>query len=118
MSARWYNQRMNLAGKKCIPCEGSAPPFGEEKIKEYLPELKTRWLVLEGKKLRQDFTFKNFAEAIAFINKVAEIAESEGHHPDILLHGWNKVRLELATHAVGGLSENDFILAAKIESLL
>ena len=109
---------MNLTSKKCVPCEGGTPPFGEEKIKEYLPELKTQWSVVNGKKLRQDFIFKNFASAVAFVNRVAEIAETEGHHPDILIHGWNKVQINLSTHAIGGLSENDFILAAKIEKLL
>ena len=90
--------------------------MGEEEIKKYLAELKTAWEVLEGKKLRREFKFTDFEEAIIFVNKVAKLAESEGHHPDINIF-YNLVVIELWTHAVGGLSENDFILAAKIEEL-
>lgn len=70
------------------------------------------------KKIYREFKFNNFKEAMEFVNQVASLAESEGHHPDIYIHHWNKVRLELSTHAIGGLSENDFIMAAKIGSLL
>lgn len=75
------------------------------------------WTVVEDKKIERDFKFKNFAEAIEFINKVAGIAEEEGHHPDIYLHNWNRVRFSLMTHAIKGLFLNDFILASKIDSL-
>lgn len=108
---------MNLINKKCVPCEGGMPSLGEDKIKEYLSQLKTGWEVLENKKIRKEFKFKDFLEAIAFVNKVAGIAEQEDHHPDIHIF-YRKVVIELWTHAVGGLSENDFILAAKIEALL
>ena len=106
----------NLLSKKCVPCEGGIPPFTQEQIKQYVP-LVPGWEVGENKKLQRDFKFKDFKEAMQWVNKVADLAESEGHHPDILIHGWNKVRLELTTHATGGLSENDFILAAKINVL-
>lgn len=106
----------NLVAKKCTPCEGGTPPLTPEEIQKYLPQVPD-WEVLSatgGKKLRQEFKFKDFKEAMAFVNKVADLAESEGHHPDILIHSWNKVRIETTTHSVGGLSENDFIMAAKI----
>lgn len=90
--------------------------MSEEKIKEYLSQLKFEWEVLELKKIRKEFTFKNFQEAMVFVNKIAEVAEQEDHHPDIHIF-YRKVVIELWTHAVGGLSENDFILAAKIETL-
>lgn len=106
-----------LLHKTCMPCEGGVQPFTEAQIKEYISQLKTEWEVVENKKIRRKFKFKDFKEAIAFVNKVAEIAEQEGHHPDMRVFGWNKVEIELSTHAIGGLSENDFILAAKIEQL-
>lgn len=104
-----------LISKRCVPCEGNTPPLSTEEIEKLLPQIRG-WKVIEGKILRRDFSFTNFKEAIAFVQSVADAAESEGHHPDILVHGWNKVRLELSTRAIGGLSENDFILAAKIDN--
>lgn len=87
-----------------------------EEIQKYLAEV-PGWEVIDNKKIVKSLKFKDFKEAMGFVNKVAELAEVEGHHPDILIHGWNKVRLELSTHAIGGLSENDFILAAKIDRI-
>lgn len=72
----------------------------------------------DGKQIFKEWKCKNFKEALAFVNKVGEIAESEGHHPNIYVHGWNKVKLELSTHAIGGLTENDFIMAAKINGII
>ena len=108
---------VNLLEKKCVPCEGGVPPLKGEQMQQYLDELQGEWRVVEEKKIQRQFKFKNFKEAIAFVNKVAEIAEREGHHPDMRVYGWNKVEIELSTHAIGGLSENDFILAAKIEQV-
>ncbi len=108
---------MALTEKKCVPCEGGAQPFTEAQIKEYLSQLKPGWEVLDNKKIKKQFKFKDFKEAIAFVNKVADLAEEEGHHPDIRIFGYKNVEIELSTHAISGLSENDFILAAKIESL-
>src|SRR3989344_3071808 len=107
---------MDLIHKKCVPCEGGMPPLSEDKIKEYLSQLKTEWEVLDGKKIRKEFKFSGFKDAISFVNRIAEVAEQEDHHPDIHIF-YRKVVIELWTHAVGGLSENDFILAAKIEKL-
>ena len=108
---------MKLIEKKCVPCEGGVSPFKKEEIQEYLGQLRSEWEARDEKKIHKQFSFKNFKEALAFINKVGEIAESEGHHPDIRLFDYKNVEIELSTHAVGGLSENDFILAAKIEQL-
>lgn len=108
---------MDLISRNCVPCKGSTPPLRSEKVKGLLREIPGWNLSGDLKKISRDFKFKNFREAMAFVNKVAELAEAEGHHPDILIHGWNKVRLELWTHAIGGLSENDFILAAKINTI-
>lgn len=116
-----------LSEKKCGPCEarystvpgeGGVKPFMSKEIQEYLPQLKEGWEVVDGKKIQKRFKFKDFKEAMEFLNKVAGVAEQEGHHPDMRVFGYNKVEIELSTHAVGGLSENDFILAAKIDQLI
>lgn len=107
---------MNLIEKKCVPCEGEITPFTEAQIKEYQVQLNPEWEVSGLRSIIRKFKFKDFKEAMAFVNKVAEVAEKESHHPDIEIH-YNKVVLELSTHAIGGLSENDFILASKIDSL-
>lgn len=105
-----------LQQQKCVPCEGDVKPLTPQQFANYLPMV-AEWTVIEDKKIERDFKFKNFSEAIAFINKVARIAEEEGHHPDISLHNWNKVRFSLMTHAIKGLFLNDFILASKIDHL-
>lgn len=108
----------DLTSKHCVPCEGGVPPLDDEKIQRYLAELGGRWEHIPGlvHKIEKNFTFKDFKEAMVFVNRVAKLAESEGHHPDIHI-SWNKVKLELFTHAIHGLSENDFIVAAKIEQV-
>lgn len=107
----------NLLSQKCVPCEGGIPPYTPEQVAEHLKQLKNLWEVVEdGKKISYQFKFKNFKEAITFVNKVADLAESEGHHPDIHIF-YNRVVIELWTHAIQGLFLNDFILAAKIDSL-
>ncbi len=108
---------MDLIQKHCVPCEGTEDPFTKEQIARYMPALSQRWDVIDGKKIRHQFTFKTFPEAVAFVDAIVPIAEAEGHHPDIHIY-YNKVTIELWTHAIGGLSENDFIMAAKIESLV
>jgi len=106
---------MELTNKKCIPCEAGTPQLKEEKIKELLKEIPS-WIWKDGH-LYKKFKFKDFLEAMKFINKIAQIAESEGHHPDFCVH-YNKVDVELWTHAINGLSENDFIVAAKIDKII
>ena len=107
---------MDLLKKKCIPCESGTLPFDPEKIKEYAAQLDPVWQVSENKKIVRKFQFSDFMAAMAFVNQVAAVSESEGHHPDIKI-SYNKVTVELWTHAAGGLTENDFILAAKIDQL-
>jgi 4a-hydroxytetrahydrobiopterin dehydratase len=104
---------MELYKKRCVPCEGGVRPFTVRKTAEYLKGVKG-WK-REGKMIAKEFEFKDFAAAMRFVNKVAAIAKHENHHPDIFLHSWNKVRIMTYTHAIGGLSENDFIIAAKID---
>lgn len=106
-----------LTSKHCVPCEGNVKPFTAEQIAIYRFQVPD-WNVLDTKKIERTFKFKDFSEALEFINKVGKIAESEGHHPDIFLHKWNRVTLTLWTHAIKGLFLNDFILAAKIDLLL
>ena len=104
-----------LLKKKCIPCEAGAEPFNEKQAKEYLGQV-ADWMLDENyKKISKEYKFKDFIGAMNFVQKVADLAEEEGHHPDIHIH-YNRVLLELWTHAIGGLSENDFILAAKIDA--
>ena len=106
----------DIKQKKCVPCEGGVKPLTPDEYEAFLRQELTDWQAVEEKMIEKEYKFKNFKEAIAFINKVGEIAEEEGHHPDISLHDWNKVKLSLTTHAIGGLSENDFILASKIDA--
>lgn len=103
-----------LTQKKCVPCEGGVPPMSDEKAQEMLKQ--TPGWEKKEKKIERTFEFKDFIEAMKFVNKVADLANQEDHHPDFHIH-WNKVRLVLWTHAVGGLSENDFIMAAKVNEI-
>ncbi len=106
-----------LSGKKCVPCEGGVEPYAPEAVKAQLAQLDGWQLTHEGKRIRKNWSVKNFLAALAFFGKVAEIAEQEGHHPDLHLEGYRHIWIEIWTHAIGGLSENDFILAAKINRL-
>lgn len=106
---------VKLYQKKCIHCEGYEKPLKSEQVASYLNQV-DGWEVVASKKIQKNFKFKNFKEAVSFVNKVAQVAEQEQHHPDIYLF-YNRVKLELYTHAIGGLSENDFIMAAKIGKL-
>lgn len=105
-----------LAEKKCVACEGTEAPFNKEEAQALLKQLNAWTLSGDSRWISKEFKFKNFAEALAFVDKIGAIAETEGHHPDIQL-SWGKAVVELTTHAIDGLSENDFILAAKIDRL-
>jgi len=105
---------MELTKKKCVPCEGGTQPLTEEQANKLLEQIAS-WTIKEGHVFKQ-FEFKDFKEAMEFVNKIADIAEAEGHHPDIKI-SWNKVDIDLWTHAINGLSENDFIVAAKIDEI-
>lgn len=106
---------MQLSKKKCIPCEAGIPPLEELKVNGLLKQI-SNWTLKDGH-LFKKFKFKNFAEAMKFVNSVADIAEREWHHPDFCVN-YNRVEIEIWTHAINGLSENDFILAAKIDKIL
>lgn len=105
-----------LHDKKCKPCKGGTPPLSEDAIIQLSAEIDNWIYDKEKQTIAKKFKFKNFVESMKFVNKIAEIAEDEGHHPDILIN-WNKVTLTLTTHAAKGLTENDFIVAAKIDKL-
>lgn len=104
-----------LTQKHCIPCKGGTLAFSNTQEEELIKQT-PNWTLLRERthRIRRVFTFRNFKDAIKFVNKVADLAEEEGHHPDIKIV-YNKVQLDLFTHAVGGLSENDFIMASKID---
>lgn len=106
-----------LAAKKCAACEGGVKPFAPDQIAEHLPAV-PEWKLSEcGKWIRRKYRFADFVTALAFVNRVGELAEADDHHPDVHITGYRHVLLELSTHAIGGLSANDFILAAKIDAL-
>ena len=105
-----------LAQRACVPCRGGIPPMAHDEIAPLQQELGGDWEVVDDHHLRKTYRFKNFKEALAFTNRVGDLAESIGHHPDILL-AWGKVTLEIWTHKIGGLSESDFIFAAKCDGL-
>ena len=105
---------MYLTQKKCVPCEAGMLPLKKAKVNELLKEIPA-WNIKDGH-LYKKFKFKTFVEAMNFVNKIAGIAEIEGHHPDFSVH-YNKVEIEIWTHAINGLSENDFIMAAKIDEI-
>ena len=108
---------MDLTHKKCIPCEDKTmKPLTHDEAAAYLPEVPGWVLAGDGLKIIRTWMFADFMEAMAFVNRVAAVAESEGHHPDISI-SYNKLILDLWTHSIGGLSENDFIVAAKINAL-
>jgi len=108
----------SLSQRKCKPCEGGTPPLSNEKIQAYLKELQGWELSADGKEMVKNLTLKNYKEVLNLVNRIGERAEEEDHHPNLYIHGYKRLRVELSTHAIGGLSENDFILAAKIDALL
>ncbi len=105
----------DLADKECIPCRGGVPPLKGAEIEPLAVQL-PHWTVVDEHHLERQYRFKNFREALDFTNRVGELAEREGHHPDIHL-AWGKVGIHLWTHKIDGLTESDFVMAAKIERL-
>jgi 4a-hydroxytetrahydrobiopterin dehydratase len=106
---------MSLARKECVPCKGGVPPLKGDELNR-LSEQVEGWDVIEDHHLSKTYKFPNFVKALEFVNKVGNIAEQQGHHPDIFLT-WGKVRIETWTHKINGLTESDFILAAKIDEI-
>ncbi len=104
-----------LASKQCVPCRGGVPPLQGPEISRLLDQL-SGWEVVNEHHLKKDYRFANFREALTFVNQVGELAEEQGHHPDICF-GWGKVEITIWTHKIDGLTESDFILAAKIDEI-
>ncbi|HAN97862.1 MAG TPA: pterin-4-alpha-carbinolamine dehydratase [Planctomycetaceae bacterium] len=109
--------RQTLGQAHCRPCEGGVEPWDEASAQRQLERLPGWKLTHGGQRIRKDLQFANFRRAMSFLQACGEIAEAEAHHPDLHLTGYRNVRIEVFTHAIGGLSENDFILAAKIDAL-
>ena len=105
-----------LAEKECVPCKGGVPPLKGQDLAKLKEQLGSGWRVVNEHHLEREYKFKDFREALDFTNKVGELAEAQGHHPDIYL-AWGKVKLTIWTHKVDGLTESDFILAAKADRL-
>jgi 4a-hydroxytetrahydrobiopterin dehydratase len=105
----------SLSSKKCIPCTASTPPLKGESLTALHQQLKD-WKIIDNHHLEKEYRFRDFKQALAFTNKVGALAEEEGHHPDIFL-SYGKVKIQLWTHKIHGLSENDFILAAKCDNI-
>ncbi len=106
-----------LAEKQCVPCKGGVAPLKGKDLARLANELDGGWRVVAERQLEKEYKFKDFREALDFTNKIGEVAEAEGHHPDIYLT-WGKVKLTMSTHKINGLTESDFILAAKADRLL
>ena len=104
-----------LSSKECVPCRGGVPPLQGEEIAKVLPEL-VGWEVVNEHHLKKKYKFGDFRESLAFVNRVGELAEEQGHHPDICF-GWGQTEISIWTHKINGLTESDFILAAKIDQL-
>ena len=105
-----------LAEKDCVPCKGGMPPLKGAELSKLASQLESGWQVVKEHHLEKEYSFKNFREALDFTNKIGELAEAQGHHPDIYL-AWGKVKLTIWTHKIDGLTESDFVLAAKADQL-
>jgi 4a-hydroxytetrahydrobiopterin dehydratase len=107
----------DLAAMECVPCKGGIPPLTRDEIQPYLFDLGNEWQAIDDHHLEKTYRFKNFREALAYTNRVGELAEEVGHHPDIEL-AWGRVKLTVFTHKIGGLHEADFVFAAKADRAL
>jgi 4a-hydroxytetrahydrobiopterin dehydratase len=107
--------KCDLASRQCVPCRGGVPPLKGEELKRLHGQIEG-WEVIEEHHLRKTYRFKDFVEALAYVNRLGEMAEEQGHHPDIYL-SWGKVRIEIWTHKIDGLTESDFVFAAKCDAI-
>jgi 4a-hydroxytetrahydrobiopterin dehydratase len=108
---------IDLTNKRCQACEGGIPPLDDAQVQQHFAAVPDWKLTADGTRIRREWRVKDFPTALDFFQKVGQIAEQEDHHPDLHLTGFRNVAIELSTHAVGGLTENDFILAAKIDTV-
>jgi 4a-hydroxytetrahydrobiopterin dehydratase len=106
----------DLAGKQCVPCRGGVPPLRGAELADYVAQL-PGWVVVDGHHLTRTYTFPNFAGGLEFVNRIGRMAEEQGHHPDVYL-AWGKVRIDVWTHKIDGLTESDFVFAAKCDRLI
>ncbi|MDX1396309.1 MAG: 4a-hydroxytetrahydrobiopterin dehydratase [Gemmatimonadota bacterium] len=106
-----------LAGMQCVPCRGGVPPLEGEELERLEEELAGGWRVIDGHHLEKEYTFPDFASALAFVNRVGEMADEQDHHPDIYL-AWGRARVQIWTHKIDGLTESDFVFAARCETLV
>jgi len=104
-----------LAERQCVPCRGGVPPLAGEEVRKLVEQL-DGWQVVSDHHLQKTYSFKNFREALDFVNRIGELAEEQGHHPDICF-GWGKAEITIWTHKIDGLTDSDFVLAAKIDRL-
>lgn len=107
----------DLAAKECVPCKGGVPPLQGKELEDLERQLGGNWGVVEGHHLEKEYRFPNFVDALGFVNRVGALAEEQGHHPDIYLT-WGKVKLTIWTHKIDGLTESDFVFAAKADKRL
>ncbi len=107
----------SLSQRECKPCQGGVPPLAGEALEKLTAELGNHWQVIDGHHLEKEYSFKNFADALAFTNKIGALAEENFHHPDLFL-AWGKVKVTIWTHKIDGLNEADFIFAAKADALV
>ena len=105
----------DLAARECVPCRGGVPPMKGDEVRKMLDQV-SGWAVIDDHHLRKEFKFANFRETLDYVNRVGELAENQGHHPDICF-GWGKAEISIWTHKIDGLTESDFILAAKIDKV-
>ena len=113
-----YNAHMSdLASRECVPCRGGVPPLSAQQVEPLLKQLGADWKVIDNHHLAKAFSFPDFVQALAFTNRVGAVAEEQGHHPDIHL-AWGKVGITIWTHKIDGLTESDFVFAAKCDAAL
>ena len=115
MEAKADSGKHDLASRQCVPCKGGTPPLGSSAIQDLLADVQG-WKVVDDHRLERTFPFADFAEALTFVNRAGAVAEAQGHHPDIYL-AWGKATVQIWTHKINGLTESDFILAAKFNEL-